>query len=188
MSKFTVRLIISLVIFWLLLSGYFKANLLILGVLSVALVCLFSIKMNVGEHKGQPLYFPLIKILKYWKWLFVEIINSNMDVAKIIINPKLPIKPRLKIIPTAHDTEIGRVIYANSITLTPGTVALNVSVDRGIIVHALHRQSIRELEKGEMHDRVLRLEQNILAETQDSLKNSDTKDSVSTEHNSEKDS
>ena len=165
MSSFAIRFVFSLIIFWLLLSGYFyKVNLVILGFLSVFLVSFFSYKMKVQEHKGQYLFFPLISILKYWSWLFIEILNSNMAVAKLILNPKLSIKPLLKIVPADQDTEIGRVIYANSITLTPGTVALNVSLNRGIIVHALHKDSISELEQGEMHDRVKRLEKNLTPE------------------------
>jgi len=162
MSKHAIRLLITLSLFWLLLSGYYdKINLLVLGVLSVILVVFLSLRMKVHEHKSQPLYFPFISILLYWFWLFKEIMKSNVSVAKMIVNPKLPIKPLLKIVYSDQDTEIGRAIYANSITLTPGTVAMNVSLNRGIIVHALHQDSIAELEEGEMHDHVMQLEKHI---------------------------
>ena len=161
MSTHALRLIITMSLFWILLSGYFKTNLLILGVLSVIVTVFFSLKMRVHEHKNQLLFFPFLSLVGYWFWLFVEIFKSNMSVAKLIINPKMPIKPLLKIVYAKQNTEIGRVIYANSITLTPGTVAMNVSLDRGIIVHALHEDSIAELERGEMHDHVMSLEQQI---------------------------
>ena len=164
MSKHFLHLIITLSAFWLLLSGYYyKINLLVLGVLSVALVIYLSMRMKVHTHKNQPLYFPIFSILGYWCWLFIEILKSNIAVAKMIINPKMPIKPLLKVVYAKQDTEIGRVIYANSITLTPGTVAMNVSINRGIIVHALHQNSIIELEQGEMHDHVMQLEKHIFA-------------------------
>lgn len=162
MSIHAIRLIITLSLFWLLLSGYYdKLNLLILGILSVVLVVFLSMRMKVHEHKNQPLYFPFIYLLGYWAWLFKEVMTSNIAVAKMIANPKMPIKPLLKIVYSDQNTEIGRVLYANSITLTPGTVAMNVSLNRGIIVHALHQDSIVELEKGEMHDHVMRLEKHI---------------------------
>ncbi len=162
MSIHAIRLVITLSLFWLLLSGYFdKINLLILGLLSVILVVFIALRMQVHQHKDQPLYFPFISLLRYWAWLFKEVMKSNIAVAKMIIKPSMPIKPLLKIVYSKQDTEIGRVIYANSITLTPGTVAMNVSLNRGIIVHALHQDSIAELEAGEMHDHVMQLEKHI---------------------------
>lgn len=164
MSKQIIYLIIILSAFWLLLSGYLdKINLLVLGVLSVALVVYLSLRMKVHKHKSQPLYFPFISFINYWFWLFTEILKSNISVAKSIIDPKMPIKPLLKIVDSDLNTEVSRVIYANSITLTPGTVALNVSLDQGIIVHALHQDSIAELEEGEMHNHVMELEKRIFA-------------------------
>ncbi len=154
-----------MVVFWLLLSGYFKINLLVLGVISIAITLYFSVKMRVLRHQGQEIYFPLIKIIPYWSWLFVEIIKSNIQVAKMILNPSMPIKPLLKVIPTDQKTEVGRVIFANSITLTPGTVAINISHDGDLIVHALHEDSIAELEEGEMNRRVTRLETSMLNTT-----------------------
>ena len=162
MPKYIIHLIITLSAFWLLLSGYLdKINLLILGVLSVALVVYLSLRMKVHKHKSQPLYFPFLPLINYWCWLFKEILKSNISVAKLIISPKMPIQPLLKIVYSDQNTEIGRVIYANSITLTPGTVAMNVSLNRGIIVHALHQDSIAELEEGKMHDHVMQLEKHI---------------------------
>ena len=176
MSKHIIYLIIILSAFWLLLSGYYyKINLLILGVLSIALVIYLSLRMRVHVHKSQPLYFPISSILRYWCWLFIEIFKSNIAVAKMIINPKLPIKPKLKIVYSKHESEIGRVIYANSITLTPGTVAMNVSLNKGITVHALHNDSIVELEAGEMHDRVTQVEKKFFTDSKQ-------KDTVGTEN------
>lgn len=162
MSIHVIRLLITLSLFWLLLSGYYdKLNLLVLGVLSVLLVIYLALRMKVHEHENQPLYFPFIPLLGYWAWLFKEVMKSNIAVAKMIITPNMPISPLLKIVYSDQNTEIGRVIYANSITLTPGTVAMNVSLNRGIIVHALHEDSIAELEAGEMHDHVMQLEKHI---------------------------
>jgi len=148
-------------VFWLLLSGYFKTNLLVLGAISVAITVYFSIKMRVLRHQGQEIYFPFIKIIPYWCWLFVEILKSNIQVARMFLSPSLPIKPLLKVVPADQKTEVGRVIFANSITLTPGTVAINISYDGNIIVHALHEDSIAELEGGEMNRHVIQLEKSM---------------------------
>lgn len=79
----------------------------------------------------------------------------------MFLSPSMPIKPLLKVIPADQKTEVGKVIFANSITLTPGTVAINISNDGNIIVHALHEDSIAELEGGEMNRRVIQLERSM---------------------------
>lgn len=124
--------------------------------------------MRVLQHQGQEIYFPFIKIVPYWGWLFVQIMKSNIDVARLMLNPKMPIKPLLKVIKADQKTEIGRVIYANSITLTPGTVAINISYDGNIIVHALHADSITDLEQGEMNHQVKKLEKSIASDISES--------------------
>lgn len=137
-------------VLWLLLSGYFKAQLLILGVLSVALVTWLARRMGVLTHRGHPIYFPFFRIFKYWGWLAIQILYSNIDVTKRILSRKMPIKPTLRRVTATPESDMGRAIYANSITLTPGTTAINFTVDGDILVHALHEDSLHELEEGEM--------------------------------------
>ncbi len=152
------RLIITLIILWLLLSGMFKPLQLILGCLSIAFVAYLSVKMKVLMHRGQPLYFRVFYVAEYCIWLIFQILLSNIDVIKRIFSPSLPIKPILKAIPSKQSTELGRVVYANSITLTPGTVAINIANNSDVLVHALHIDTITDLEEGVMGDRVCRLE------------------------------
>ena len=144
------RLSITLAVCWLMLSGLFKTQLLILGVLSVLLVTWLSYRLGVLEHRGQPVYFRYLHILKYWFWLSQEIIKSNITVTRTIFSRDMPIKPTLRRVKATPDTEIGRVIYANSITLTPGTTAINFTPTGEILVHALHEDSLHELEEGTM--------------------------------------
>lgn len=148
--KLAFRLLITLTILWLVLSGLFKPQLLILGVLSVALVVWLSVYMRVLQHRGEPIYFRFLHILTYWAWLLKQIFLSNVDVTRRVLSRKMDIRPTLRRVTATPDTEIGRVIYANSITLTPGTTAINFTVDGDIVVHALHKDSLRELEDGEM--------------------------------------
>lgn len=139
-----------MVCLWLLLSGMFKPMLLILGVLSVALVVWLALRMRVLEHRGQPIYFRFLHIFEYWGWLLLQIFLSNVDVARRIWSRQLNIKPTLRRVTATPGTELGRVIYANSITLTPGTTTINFTPSGDILVHALHEDSLEELEKGEM--------------------------------------
>lgn len=146
----TLRLIATMVVLWLLLSGMFKTQLLILGVMSVALVCWLANRMRVLQHRGQPIYFRFLHIFEYWGWLLKQIFLSNLDVTKRVLSRDMNIRPTLRRVNATPDTELGRVIYANSITLTPGTTAINFTPDDDILVHALHEDSLAELEKGEM--------------------------------------
>lgn len=154
----TFRLIVAMCGAWLLLSGLFKTQLLILGVISVAIVVLLAFRMRVVEHRSQPVYFRFIGILGYWGWLMWQIVLSNVDVCKRVWSRDLDIKPTLRRIRATPDTEMGRVIYANSITLTPGTTAISFTPEDDILVHALHADSLHELEQGEMSDRIRKVE------------------------------
>lgn len=177
-----LRLAATLILLWLLLSDVsnpllsdkFNPLIAILGVASIALVCYFAVKMKVLRHKGQPLYFPFLHFFLYWVWLMVEIFKSNIAVAKRVMDPAMPIKPILKAIPAVQHTEIGKVIFANSITLTPGTVAINITKDDEILVHALHKGELDDLERGEMGPRVARLEPPMVAGLTCDISNDDT--------------
>ena len=148
--KLTIRLGITMAVTWLLLSGLFKTQLLILGLLSVILVVWLSNRMRVLQHRGQPVYFRFLRIAGYWSWLGGQIFLSNVDVVRRVLQKDMPIKPTLRRVTATPDTEIGRVIYANSITLTPGTTAINFTPNGDILVHALHEDSLLELEQGVM--------------------------------------
>ncbi|MFK7996656.1 MAG: Na+/H+ antiporter subunit E [Granulosicoccus sp.] len=154
----TFRFIVTMTCLWLLLSGLFKTQLLILGVISVVLVVALSGRMRVVEHRGQSIYFRIFHVLGYWGWLLWQIVLSNIDVTKRIWSRQLDIKPALRRISATPDTEMGRVVYANSITLTPGTTTINFTPEGDILVHALHEDSLRELEDGEMSGRVRAVE------------------------------
>jgi len=145
-----LRLTVTMACLWLMLSGMFKTQLLVLGVMSVVLVVFLANRMRVLEHRGQPIYFRFLHILEYWGWLLYQILLSNIDVTKRVWSPELNIKPTLRRVTATPDTELGRVVYANSITLTPGTTAINFTPDDDILVHALHEDSLVELEAGDM--------------------------------------
>ncbi len=141
---------------WLLLSGFFEPLLLGLGVLSCVIVVWIANRMDVIDHEGQPVQLGW-RILAYWVWLAVEIVKANLDVARRILDPKLPIDPVLVRVKASQASELGQVIYANSITLTPGTVSMQVGGGE-ILVHAIAREMAEDLEGGEMDRRVTAVE------------------------------
>jgi multicomponent Na+:H+ antiporter subunit E len=141
---------------WLALSGHFDPLLLSLGLLSAATVTLVSHRMGVIDAEGQPLEL-MPGLLRYAPWLAKEIVRACIDVAWRIVQPSLPIQPTIIRVPANQRTVTGRVSFANSITLTPGTISLDV-LEKQIEVHALTAESAADLESGEMGKRVEHLE------------------------------
>ena len=143
-------------IIWLLLSGHYDPLLLTLGVLS-CITCLYvTWKAKFIDEEGVPLHL-LFRLPIYTVWLFKEIIKANIDTAKIIIfnNPD-PQNFRVK---SSQKTEAGKVTYANSITLTPGTVTTELDGDV-LEVHALSSDMADDVKSGVMDKKVSWLEGN----------------------------
>ena len=146
----------GLAVLWLLLSGHYDPLFLGLGMASVALTFFIASRMRVVDQEGAP-HTLIIRAAIYLPWLMWEVIKSNVDVARRILTPSLPIAPRTFTIRASQTTAVGRVLYANSITLTPGTVTLEVQGQR-LRVHALARDTVDDLLGGEMDRRVTRAE------------------------------
>ena len=154
--KHTVSLFITLSAFWLLNSGHYSLLILFLGFASITLVLVIANKMDVIDQESQPIHLKS-NIFGYFWWLIKEIVQANITVVKHIWLSGESISPTLKKIKISQQTDMGKVIYANSITLTPGTVAIDL-VDDEIIVHALLLKDVESLETGEMDRRVTMLE------------------------------
>ncbi len=145
-------------ILWVLLSGYFTPLLLSFGVLSSTLVALLAWRMEVIDRERLPLRLNINShIFSYWPWLLWQIVKANIDVTRRILDPKLPIGPTLFSMKLPQSSDLGQVIYANSITLTPGTITTYLS-DGRIDVHALTQEAADEVLEGEMSRRVVALE------------------------------
>mgnify|MGYP002624308219 FL=1 len=138
---------------WLLWSGYFDhALLLTLGGVSILFVLWVARRMGIVDEEGAPLHL-LPRLPLYAPWLFWEIVKSNIDVAKRILRPRMPIKPVVFRTKAGQRTDMGRVIYANSITLTPGTVSIDMEGD-SIVVHALHPDAKEGVQGGAIDRKV----------------------------------
>ena len=151
-------LAITLFIFWLLLSGIYQPLIISFGIASSLLVAWIAHRMDVIDREGFPIHLGA-KAITYWPWLIWEIIKANIDVAAIIIKPKLPITPTMFNSHASQKTEVGQVTYANSITLTPGTISVGVT-DGMVEVHALTSQSADDVITGRMDKRVSQMEGN----------------------------
>ena len=145
-------LFVMLVIAWLLWSGLFKPLLLGLGLFSCVLTFLLVRRMGFFDNDFFALRFSM-KLLKYWIWLAREIFYSSLQVARVVLDPALPINPRTIEIKSNSGHLVDQVILANSITLTPGTLALDLH--NGVIkVHSLTEAGAQDLLSGEMNRRV----------------------------------
>jgi len=135
MVRSALVLLVVLTLYWFSLSGYFdKPVLLVTGGLSVLLVVALTIRMKILDSETVPYIHG--KIIGYYLWLFKEITKANMTVVKAVLNPDLEISPSMIKVKMDHDTDMGRTVFANSITLTPGTVSVEMEGDE-ILVHVL---------------------------------------------------
>ena len=157
--KYGLSFGLTLFILWMLLSGQYTVDshlILFLGLASCAFVVAIALRMKIADREGHPIHL-LGPSLRYIPWLLWAIVKSNIDVTRCILNPRLPISPTLVKVKAGQQSELGQAIFANSITLTPGTVSLDVE-EGEILVHALTRESAEEVANGEMDRRVMLLE------------------------------
>ncbi len=147
-----IILLLSLGAAWLLWSGLYKPLLLFLGGLSCLLTFLLARRIDYFDDELYGLHFSL-RLLRYWFWLGGQIFRSSIDVSRIVLHPKLPISPRVIDVKAEAGHPFDVVTLGNSITLTPGT--LSIDVHEGVIkVHALTEAGARDLASGDMNRRV----------------------------------
>jgi multicomponent Na+:H+ antiporter subunit E len=142
--------------FWLALSGHYTIMLIAVGAVTSALCVAAAARMGIDDAEGHPVHL-LIPALTYYPWLGREIAKSAWGVAKIILDPRLPISPVMTVVKASQRTSLGVNAYANSITLTPGTITVGVS-GNDLVVHALVREGALDLEQGAMDRRVAQFE------------------------------
>lgn len=155
--RHSIALFALLMSVWLLNSGHYTGLITSFGVASCLLVVWLSRRMGIVDAEGVPLHL-LPGLPRYLPWIVKEVVKSNLDTSRRILGLGCPkVSPRLFDVPTTQHSDLGRVIYANSITLTPGTVSIRVHGTR-ITVHAIADAVADDLLKGEMDRRVTLLE------------------------------
>jgi len=150
--KRMLLLLFLLAVAWLLWSGLYKPLLLGLGVFSCLLTFIVVRRMGYFDDQLFALRFSF-RLFTYWAWLGREIFKSSMQVARVVLDPALPISPKTIEIKSSSEHPFDQVMLANSITLTPGTLALDLH--EGVIrVHTLTESGAQDLMSGEMDRRV----------------------------------
>ena len=158
------RLAIQLTVlfaFWLILSGKFEAKYLIFGVASAALVTFVTQDLLEPEEKRRKrapssMASPLKtawRLFSYFVWLVYEIVQANFQVAYVVLHPRLPIEPGLLRFRTRLQSRVGHILLANSITLTPVTITVDLT-EGTYLVHALVPGAAGSLLEAKMQNRL----------------------------------
>ena len=143
---------------WVVLSGIVSPLLLGLGLASVLAVVWIKVRADRRDREPIPFALRVHRLPGYLLWLAWEIVKANVDVSRRILSPGLPIAPAVRWLPASQRSELGQVIYADSITLTPGTLSIDLR-DGWVEVHALNEESLDDLACNlDMEGRVARLE------------------------------
>ena len=140
--------------YWLALSGHYQWWLVAFGAVLSVLVVWFCWAKGVADGEGAP-YGLVPRGLVYWPWLLWQIVLSGLRVTRLILDPKLPISPTLVKVDAKPKSAVGLVTYANSITLTPGTISIEASEKGNCIwVHAIEREGAEGFADDEMNRKV----------------------------------
>ncbi len=150
-KKFAITYIIMFT-FWILLSWTFDLLHILAGFIGSLLVAYFSHDLLIKE--GISLSINRINLsIRYLLYLIYSIIIANIDVAYRVLHPKMPIDPKIIRFKTKLKTEVGKTSLANSITLTPGTITIDVK-DENFYVHALSSKAADDFLQGTMRKRL----------------------------------
>ncbi len=120
---------------WLLMSGIFETRLVVLGALSVLLVVYVTKRMDAQDGDSLEINLSPFRFIAYLFWLMAEIARANWAVAKIILSRDMPLCQHLFSVQCGQKSDLAQVIFANSITLTPGTITVETEGDH-FLVHA----------------------------------------------------
>jgi multicomponent Na+:H+ antiporter subunit E len=146
--KHTINLGILLFALWLGLSGQLSALMISLGLASTLAILAISHRMDHIDRESYPTHMNFL-LLRFWLFLAREIVIANIDVIKRIFRPGKNISPQLFELPLTLKSDVSRVIYANAITLTPGTVSANLD-KKTVTVHSLSIEAAQDLSSGRM--------------------------------------
>ena len=150
-------LALLLIVAWVLWSGYLKPLLLGLGAVSCLLTIWIVRRMGYFDDDTFAFHYGW-RLLGFWAWLGREVVTSSIEVARVVLRPRMDVEPRVVNIDGSGLEPVDLALLGNSITLTPGTLTLDVHEGR-LLVHALTPEGAAALERGEMQRRVAALRQ-----------------------------
>ena len=150
----TILSTLTLFVLWLLMSGLWSKSLIItLGLISSLFAVLMVRRMDAADGYRLTTAVRPFEVLRYVGWLLVEIAKANWAVAKVIVTPQMKLRQHLFFVPYTQKSDLGQVTFANSITLTPGTITVETEEDQ-FLVHALDFHDDVPGELAEMDRRV----------------------------------
>lgn len=142
---------------WLLMSGLYEPMIIGFGVASVLVVLIVAKRMDAVDGEHLDIRLKPVKTAQYIAWLLVEIAKANWVITKIVLSPGMPIRQHLFSVRSTQRSDLGQVIFANSITLTPGTVSVEVEPGH-FLVHALAYSAHDHIALADMDRRVTAIE------------------------------
>ncbi|MBI2860573.1 MAG: Na+/H+ antiporter subunit E [Chloroflexi bacterium] len=147
----------GLFVLWLVLSGKYKPEYIVTGIAAAALITYISNRAFPVADAGRQQFLPVLsqmwRFMAYLPKLFIRILLANLQVAYLVLHPKMPISPAFLRFQTHLQRSIAQVLLANSITLTPGTITVDLK-DGEYVVHVLVPLSAYEIITGQMQNRV----------------------------------
>ncbi len=152
LSRFIATFII-LFGFWLLLSGHYDVFHISIGVLCCAVVSHVSHNLLFANPRAGDMRVIVKRFITYIPWLLYQIVLSNFHVAYLALGPRRLLDPKIIKFKSKLESDISMVTLANSITLTPGTITVDVE-DGVYYVHAVSKKVAEDLMTGEMEDRI----------------------------------
>ena len=143
--------LIAVIAFWFAMSGVYTPLIVSMGVVSIIITMILSQRLGVIDRESSP-YARFPMFLAYWSWLVVEIIKANWRVVRACLRAELDINPALVKVKTTCRSDLAKTTFANSITLTPGTVTLSIDGDK-MLIHALYEEDAEPSAFAEMDRR-----------------------------------
>lgn len=133
---YLLGILIAIVAFWVWNSGHYTPLMLGFMAASVAVTLFLCARLKIIDREGSP-YVRLFGWLAYYPWLFWEVVKANWIVIKACLRADPDISPALVKIKTVCKSDLAKVTFANSITMTPGTVTIEIDGDK-LLVHGLY--------------------------------------------------
>ena len=144
--------------FWIILNGQWTGEIAIVGLVLSALIYLLMWKfMNFSPKREWAVVKRLPRLIAYFFYLVGEIFKAAWGTIKFIWSPSEVVDPEVKSFRTRLKSGWAKVVLANSITLTPGTITVDVQ-DDVMLVHCIDRSFGEGLDDSEMEKRILRIE------------------------------
>lgn len=149
-----------LFLIWIMFNGKVTLEIVLFGVVICAVMLLFMCKFFDYSIKKELLLYKLTPlILSYMLTLVCEVVKANAGALKLILNPKVSTEPKVFTFKSPVKTNIGKVMLANSITLTPGTITVDISEDDIYTIHCLDPDLAEGIEESVFVEKILRIEE-----------------------------